>query len=298
MRAGAGAPPLVSVVVPTADRRAILIECLEHLLRQAYPRDRYELIVVDDGSRDGTSAAIRRLSIGRSEPVIRYAHQPRRGPAAARNAGIELARGDPICFLDDDALAPAHWLAAVVEGANRHPDAGCLGGPVRPRLECRAPPTCRSHELAGMRLDHGRADTEVDEVWGCNMAVRASAILRTGTFDERLAVAEDWDWGQRLRAAGGRIVYLPDAWVSHRRLSSDLGVPALVVEYYRRGYVVGARDSAGAAAPTLPAAIDSLRHAVRGRCVRGLTDAARSSGWWFGRLAQRTRLLRRCGRWR
>src|SRR6476469_2890479 len=231
-------PPFASVVVPTADRCAVVVDCLEHLLRQAHPGVAYEVIVVDDGSRYATPAAIRGLAARRSDPVIHYLRQPRRGAGAARNAGLQLARGELICFLDDDALAPERWLAELVEGAGRHPDAGLLGGPVRARFEHRPPHTCSAHELAGTHFDRGPADIEVDEVWGCNMALRRSAVRVTGEFDERLSVAEDWDWGRRLRAAGGRIVYLPEAWVVHRRLPSDFGVPRLVVEYYRRGYVV------------------------------------------------------------
>jgi GT2 family glycosyltransferase len=287
MRAGTDPPPLVSVVVPTADRCELVVACVEHLLRQEYASDRYELIVVDDGSRDATPVRIRTLRAGHSETVIRYLRQPGRGPGAARNAGLELARGELICFLDDDALAPPQWLTAVVEGAARHPDAGCLGGPVRPRFERRPPPTCAVHELAGTRLDHGTADTEVDEVWGCNMTVRRAAFRTTGPFDERLAVAEDWDWGRRLRAAQGRIVYLPEAWVWHRRLRSDLKVPGLILEYYRRGYVVGTRGEARTADDPFAAAIESLRHARRERCTRGLTDSARSLGQWAGGLARR-----------
>jgi GT2 family glycosyltransferase len=287
MRAETHPPPLVSVVVPTSDRCKLVVECVEHLLRQAYASDRYEVIVVDDGSRDATSRRIQTLRAGQSEIVIRYLRQPRRGAGAARNAGLEHARGELICFLDDDALAPPQWLTAVVEGAARHPDAGCLGGPVRPLFERRPPPTCAVHELAGMRLDHGMADTEVDEVWGCNMTVRRAAVRTTGRFDERLAVAEDWDWGRRLRAAQGRIVYLPEAWVWHRRLRSDLRVPGLILEYYRRGYVVETRSEVRTAHDPFSVAIESLRHARRKRCTRGLTDAARGLGQWAGGLARR-----------
>lgn len=287
--------PFVSVVVPTADRCAVLLDCLEHLLHQTHPPERFEIIVVDDGSRDGTPEAVRAFAAGRSEPVIRQVRRPCGGAGAARNAGFERARGELICFLDDDALAPAGWLSALVEGARRHPDAGCLGGPVRPRFERRPPPTCAGHELAGMSLDQGAVDVEVDEVWGCNMAVRRSAVGAAGGFDDRLAVAEDWDWGRRLRAAGGRIVLVAEAWVHHRRLPSDLRVPALLVEYYRRGYVVGVRDPA-CADGALRTAAASLRHAASGHCTRGLTDAARNLGLWRGDRVRRRRVSPRPAR--
>jgi GT2 family glycosyltransferase len=143
-----------------------------------------------------------------------------------------------------------------------------------------------------MSLDHGPADVEVDEVWGCNMAVRPAAVRAAGGFDDRLAVAEDWDWGRRLRAAGGRIVCVAEAWVHHRRLPSDLRVPALLVEYYRRGYVVGVRDPAPADG-ALRAAAAALRHAARRGCTRGLTDAARNLGLWRGARVRPARISAR-----
>jgi GT2 family glycosyltransferase len=288
--------PFVSVVVPTADRRAILADCLEHVLRQDYPGARYEVIVVDDGSRDGTAEAVRGLAAARSGPAVRYERRQRRGAGAARNAGLAIARGELVCFLDDDALAPEGWLAALVDGARRNPEAGCVGGPVRPRVERRPPPTCGAHELAGMSLDHGPGDAEVDEVWGCNMALRPSAVRAAGGFDERLAVAEDWDWGRRLRAAGGRLVIVPEAWIHHRRLASDLRVSRLLLEYYRRGYAVGARDPSATGDDGLRAAAASLRHAARERCTRGLTDAARSLGLWCAGRVRRGRPIFRAGR--
>jgi glycosyltransferase involved in cell wall biosynthesis len=286
--------PFVSVVVPTADRRAVVEECLERVLRQDYPADRYEVVVVDDGSRDDTAQAVRRLAADRRGPDVRCERRERRGPGAARNAGVAAARGELVCFLDDDALAPAGWLRALVAGARRHPDAAGLGGPVRPRLEQRPPRTCAGHELAGMSLDPGPADAEVDELWGCNMALRRHAAA-AGGFDERLRVAEDWDWGRRVRAAGGRLVLVREAGIEHRRLASDLRLPGLLVEYYRRGYVVGVRDPSAAADGAWGAAGASLRHAVRARCTRGLTDAARTLGLWCGARVRRGRAWARGG---
>jgi GT2 family glycosyltransferase len=290
--------PFVSVVVPTSDRCAVVAECLQWLRRQAYPRDRYEVIVVDDGSRDSTPATIGGLAGRGGGPAIRYLRRSRAGAGAARNTGLEHAQGELVCFLDDDALAPEGWLAALVEGARRHPDAGLLGGAVRARFEHRPPHTCEDHDLAGMHLDHGRADTEVDEVWGCNMAVRPSAVAVVGGFDERLGVGEDWDWGRRLLATGGRIVYLPAAWVVHRRLASDLVLSRLLVEYYRRGFLVGTRDSTRAPREALRLGAHSLRHAVGRRCTRGLTDAARGLGLWSGALTRRLAPPAGAGRWR
>jgi glycosyltransferase involved in cell wall biosynthesis len=282
------AHPSVSVVVPTVDRSAVLGDCLEALVAQAH--DDYEVIVVDDGSRDGTRALVERFAERDEGPAIRYTRLEGQGAGAARNAGIALSRAELVCFVDDDALPPSGWLSALVAGAARHPEAEGLGGPVRPRFDGQAPRTCRAHDLAGAHLDCGPEDTEVDEVWGCNMAVRRSAVDRIGVFDERLKVAEDWDWLRRLRAAGGQVLYLPEAWIVHRRLASDLRVPGLAVEYCRRGYVVATRDASVASPTAARGFLASLAHAARRRCTRGLTDAMWRVGFLAGRAAARTGL--------
>src|SRR5689334_25256855 len=88
-------PTSVSVVLPTYERREQVVRAVESVLRQTY-RD-FELIVVDDGSTDGTEAALRRLGDG-----LRYVRRENGGTGAARNTGTELARGAVVAFLDSD----------------------------------------------------------------------------------------------------------------------------------------------------------------------------------------------------
>ena len=111
--------PSVSVIVPTYNNRALLPETLDSVLGQSFAD--FEMIVVDDGSTDGTAAIIKN-----DYPQIRYFHQPNRGPAAARNAGVSLARGDYLAFCDHDDLWNPHHLRSLLAGFTSHPDAALV----------------------------------------------------------------------------------------------------------------------------------------------------------------------------
>ncbi|MCS6911591.1 MAG: glycosyltransferase family 2 protein, partial [Anaerolineales bacterium] len=110
-----------SVVIPTYNRQATLRRCLTALLAQTYPA--HEIIVVDDGSTDGTAEMMTR-----DFPIVRFFRQKNAGPASARNRGIREASGDVIAFTDDDCLPPADWLERLADGYRRHPDVAGVGG--------------------------------------------------------------------------------------------------------------------------------------------------------------------------
>ncbi len=260
-------------MVPTGGRDAVLADCLRTLLAQDYPADCYEVIVAHNGPKQPAH-----LNHGPGPPAVRRLRIERRDANAARNAGLRAARGDPICLIDDDVLVPPGWLRAVVQGGLRHPSAGCLGGAVRPRFEAREPRTCARHELAGARLDVGGRDVPIDEVWSCNMAIRRAALDRVGPLREGLSVVHESEWEARLAKAGGTIVYLPDAWLWHRRLTSDVTPWSLVRDNFRLGYAVVALGQRLPPGHALRTALHSLAHAVGHGCTRGLTDATRAVG--------------------
>ena len=108
------APPAVSVVVPTRNRARYLRTSLGSLMRQSLDQP-FEVVVVDDASSDETPRLAAELG------VLLVRHDSPEGPNAARNAGIRAASGELIVFVDDDVEAPDGWLAALAEGARRHP---------------------------------------------------------------------------------------------------------------------------------------------------------------------------------
>lgn len=283
--------PFVSVVIATSDGAYPLGDCLESLLVQDYPAERYELIVVDNPPSEWTAAVVAALGGRARHPEVRYLSLPEPDRSTARNAGIDVARGDPICLVDDDVVTPPGWLAALTAAAVRHPDAGCIGGAIRARFEHPPPRTCAHHELAGTVLDEGREEVEVKLVWSGNMALRRAAFERVGPFKAGLA-AEEWEWERRLRAGGGRVMYTPDAWLWHRRFREDLRLRRMLRKYFRSGLTVGRhKRPEGPRARVRQVGLFAVRtvrwtwHAIRWRCTRGMTDAARCAGILWATLA-------------
>ena len=268
--------PAVSVVVPTCNRAGYLDVTLRSLAVQDAGAP-YEVIVVDDGSRDDTSEVVARYGARLLRPDSGH------GPNAARNAGIRAARAGLVALVDDDVYAPPDWLGAMLAGAARHPDADALGGPIRARLEGPAPRGCGREDPPITSLDLGSTDREVELVWSANMTLRRAAFERVGPLDERFSTGGDEEeWLRRLREAGGRIVYVAAAALDHRRVGDDARLRSLMRSAYRRGRNMRAYDGMRDRAPALTRELCVLAgcgwHAMSRRCPQGLVMGAHSAG--------------------
>jgi GT2 family glycosyltransferase len=264
------------VVVPTSDRAEYLEVTLRSLAEQDLDRP-YEVIAVDDGSRDHTPAVIA------ASGVRSIRHDTPAGPNTGRNEGIAAAESDLIALVDDDTWIPPSWLRAMVEGAERHPGADAYGGPIRARLEGPAPRACGREEPPITSLDLGSDDRDAELVWSANMALRREAFERVGPFDERFITGGDEeDWIRRLNAGGGRVVYLAGAWLEHRRTGDDARLRALMRSAYRRGRNMRAYDGMRGVEPGLGRELRVLAgcgwHTVRRGCPQGLVMGAHSAG--------------------
>lgn len=199
--------PDVSVVVPTWRRPALLERCLQALVRQTLPPQRFEIIVCDDGPDEATRALVDRLADAHRarELTIRYLPiTATQGPAGARNAGWRHAHGETIAFTDDDTIPDECWLeaglAAMADGACAA--SGAIDVPLPER------PTDYEADASGL----ARAEFAT-----ANVFVKRDALILVNGFDERFTSAwrEDSDLQFALLAAGGRIVKAPDALVVH-----------------------------------------------------------------------------------
>jgi glycosyltransferase involved in cell wall biosynthesis len=204
------AAPFFSVVVPTYNRPRGLSACLAALAGQDYPRGRYEVIVVDDGSPTPPAG---------SHPgpeVVRFLRQPHAGPAAARNHGAAEAGGDFLAFVDDDCVPEQGWLRALAEQL-----AGTTGltagGRTLNGLD-RNPHSRTSQILSEVLLDSHR-DTEGAPLFLCanNLAVPAREFRAAGGFATGFLHpgGEDWEFCERWRVRGGRLILAPQAVVRH-----------------------------------------------------------------------------------
>lgn len=204
--------PLVSIVIPVYNRPLEIEACLESLLSLDYPRDKIEVIVVDDASQDHTPAVVRRYG-------VRLIVQPRNmGQSAARNTGVAAARGEIIAFLDSDCRAQPGWLRDLVPYF-QDPRVALVGGYVatydREKRVDRYEQVCSALNM-GRDQALGRGDNCVFYVPTCNMLVRRQTYTQAGGLDESLHVGEDVDLCWRLMAAKHHLFYVPRGHVQHK----------------------------------------------------------------------------------
>ena len=183
--------PDVSVVIPTHDRWPLVARSVESALDQEGVT--VEVIAVDDGSSDDTAAHLD----ARGEPRLRVLrHEVPQGPAGARNAGMALARGDWVAWLDDDDLWAPHKLRSQLEAARRAQADFAYCDAVLIDREGRVLGLEEAPAAAGF-ADRIRVHNVMPG--GCsNLVARASAVQRVGGFDARLRVLADWDYWIRL----------------------------------------------------------------------------------------------------
>jgi len=252
--------PSVTVAIPTTGRPDYLDVALRSVLPQARAEGA-EVLVVDDGP----SAATREVAARHGVRCL--THPRRRGLNASRNAAIDATDADLVCLLDDDVAVDDGWLRALVDAAAADPDAGALGGPVRPALEGRPDSDAERRMPAISRLVlEPDVDQDTDRLWGANLAVRRSWVDRIGPFDPThlMGSGDEEEWLARLRAADGRVRYVAAAGVAHRRTAADATTAALSRAQYHRGRAARAADQRAGTAPGIGGELRSLAGNVAG----------------------------------
>lgn len=228
-----------SIIVCTYNRAVSLADTLRCLSAQeTAPALEWEIIVVDNNSRDDTRAVVESAQAG--NPCIRYAFEAQQGLSHARNHGIAVASGQIILFTDDDVCPEPDWVATVLSEMHRLQCDAC-GGYIAPVWE-KAPPawlTERFYGFLAVRMDvqgpYPLRDKS-EAPFGANMAFRREVFEKIGVFDTNrgrkgnvLASGEDGDMFERTLNAGFSVMWLPNARVHHK-------VEAFRVEkrYFRR----------------------------------------------------------------
>lgn len=244
--AATGTPP-VSVVVPVRDSPRRIASCVEALLRQTYPEDRLQVVVVDNDSSDDTREIVD------SYPVILLRESTVHSPYAARNVGIAAATGEIIALTDANCVPAVDWVESGVRTL-LETGADLAGGKVN--FVFSAEPTIGEIVDALTNVD---VRASIDNHRACmtgNLFVRRAVFAEIGVFESRVRSGGDMRWTRRATDAGYRLEYAPDAEVSYP--ARPLG--ALLTKQFRVGRgVPGVWSSFGVNRPRMA-----------GRIVRGL----------------------------
>ena len=224
--------PFVSIVVPVYNRTNEIGACLASLLKLNYPASRREIIVVDDASRDQTVSVIENYD-------VRVIVQPKNmGQSAARNIGVQAAKGEIIAFMDSDCTTDPDWLRELLPYFH-DPRLALVGGFVdtpKGNSQLDRYEAVQSPLNMGAKRVMGKGGNSVFYVPTCNMVLRKETYIRAGGLDERLRVGEDVDFCWKLMALGHRLMYTPEGRVTHKHRNR-------LFENFRRRFDYGTSEA-------------------------------------------------------
>ena len=203
--------PFMSVIVPVYQGARVLPRCLSALRASEMPEGSWELIVVDDASTDATAL----IAAEFADAVIRLPDRPR-GPAYARNRGVELARGEIIVFIDADVCVHPDTLRQFTAVFAREPGISAVFGSYDTQPE--APQLVSQYRNLLHHYVHAQSAGEAETFWGGCGAIRRDVFLEAGRYDEwsyPRPQIEDVELGHRVRALGHRIVLRPEIQCTH-----------------------------------------------------------------------------------
>jgi glycosyltransferase involved in cell wall biosynthesis len=200
----------VSIVIPTYNRKNSLVETVKSLFNQDFPKEKYEILICDDGSTDETYEIVKNLQ-NNAVCELRYYRQENAGPAAARNLGIKESRGSIVGFIDDDCTATNKWiLNAVKEFKNRN--VGGVQGPTVP---------LGIMQFKKKIFNYARTSDVTEQNYSyatCNIFYRKNLLYDTGLFDEnfpRPCWGEDTDLGNKIVLNGYDIAFNDEVKAFH-----------------------------------------------------------------------------------
>ncbi len=210
--------PGISVVIPVYNRPGLVVEALDSVLAQAWPT--LEVIVVDDGSTDGTAARVA-AHPGRADNIVRLIQQPNRGESAARNAGIIAARQPFVAFLDSDDRWMPGKLAAQMEVFEQDPETDMVFSAYLDRRPTGLSTVILStwERSVNHTLDRLLTGSCINT---STVVIRREVFNQVGLFDVSLRHCEDHDMWLRLASVGTRIAYVPQPLTDTRRQPDSL----------------------------------------------------------------------------
>lgn len=213
----------ISVIIPTFNSSKELTKCLESFKTQTLSNENFEVIVVDDGSNDGTKDAVTKYP-------VRYIYQQNRGPAAARNNGANQAQGEIILFTDADCEPQPNWIEEMIKPLDDPQVVGVKGAYKTRQRE----PVARLVQIEyEHKYERMKKFQYIDFIDTYSAGYRKDIFLKYNGFDERYpkASVEDQEFSFRLSHDGHKMVFNPDAVVFHKHSASLMG-------YLRKKYKI------------------------------------------------------------
>jgi GT2 family glycosyltransferase len=214
----------ISIIVAVKNEEKYVRKCIDSLLNQSYPADKYEIIVVDGFSTDGTWAILQELK--KRNPLLKIFRDPTNA-AAGRNIGIRNAKGGYVAFIDGDALADTNWLENISKTFDKVGAIG-VGGP-----DLLPPDSTYKSKAIGMIMTSPLASGgwfnpsvqhimssragHVGHIPTCNLCLKKEVIEKIGYFDEEFVSGEDLELNTRLTLAGYKLYHSPSIRVFHYR---------------------------------------------------------------------------------
>ena len=202
--------PLVSVIIPVYNDNASLEICLRALEQQTYPKDRYEIIVVDNNSQEDVSQIVSRFE------QVALAHESQPGSYIARNCGLTVAQGDVIAFTDADCIPTPVWLEKGVAMLLSEPNVGLVAGHIDLfAQDSNQPNPFELYEMLEMGFPQNKFIENGHFGVTANLFTFKHVIQSVGDFDSTLKSGGDKQWGQRVFQAGYRQLYAKEACIKH-----------------------------------------------------------------------------------
>jgi glycosyltransferase involved in cell wall biosynthesis len=241
-------PELVSIVICTFNRSGMLADSLRTLMEslRAYQKP-VEVLVVNNASTDTTNEIVRSFINSTKSIPIHLLQEDRKGLWYARYTGVEHARGNVICFLDDDIFVPKGWLEGILSTFALNNDIGCVTGQIRlhyPDVRMPAWLDSRYNGLFSecMRGDSARVLKKGEDFIGANFALTRKAVAVVGPFNTALGrkgvsllSGEDTEYSDRLWQQGFTIAYSPEGYIYHRVHPERLTYKWIAVRYFWAG---------------------------------------------------------------
>jgi cellulose synthase/poly-beta-1,6-N-acetylglucosamine synthase-like glycosyltransferase len=274
------------------DGESTIADCLDAILATDYPPDRREILVVDNGSSDGTAPEIHSRQ-------VRYLYEPKRGVSHARNRGIAESRGGIISFVDADCIVEPQWLTEVVR-AFEDPEVGCVAGDLQ-----HVPPNSPAERQAARMLGNWQRFAVASNppyAITANASFRRDVLDEIGGFDPHMTRAQDVELGLRFRERSDRrLAYAERAVARHRNRSTQLGFFRQQLGWAYGAGLVAAKFASLGGEPVKPPKAREIWLSARGAllvvavcaCRRGRTEwledawfnLLRQIAWWAGSRA-------------